>query len=316
MNWKPCLPRWRLQLAPSAIPVFDWSRLFQAAGLDMSRFQATEARWTPLANWDARAAWSGDDPETGDKLRVEAAAWRGKPVFFRIIGPWTVPERMTPPSNTRNQIPVVVIIYIALFSACGIAWHNFRAGKTDRRGALRLGGVYFLAMACSRFLSAHHTATMQELDGFWHTVAISLINGGALWVIYLALEPWVRRRWPHTMIGWTRYTAQGIRDPLVGRDLLVGSGLRSPDGWGDHVGYAFPREWRSAVFAASGFPHGCPVRVREAAGRLRQCPLRRLVLLLRALWPARASAQTMDRSHSFRDDYVLHSRPSEPALRG
>jgi serine/threonine-protein kinase len=66
---------------------------------------------------------------------------------------------------------------------------------------------------------------MQELDGFWHTVAISLINGGALWVIYLALEPWLRRRWPHTMIGWTRYTAQGIRDPLVGRDLLVGVGF-------------------------------------------------------------------------------------------
>ena len=42
-------------------------------------------------------------------------------------------------------------------------------------------------------------------------------------MFYLALEPWVRRYWPHTMISWTRYTIRGIRDPLVGRDLLCGA---------------------------------------------------------------------------------------------
>jgi serine/threonine-protein kinase len=203
---------------------FDWGRLFQAAGLDLSRFQATEPRWTPLANWDVRAAWNGDDPQTGKKLRVEAAAWRGKPIFFRIIGPWTVPERMPAPSNTSNQIPSLVVVYLVLIAACGIAWHNFRAGKSDRRGAFKMGSIYFLCMAGARLLRAHHTATLQELNLFWLTISTAFLNAGTLWIIYLALEPWVRRRWPHTIIGWNRLTAKGIGDPLVGRDLLCGTG--------------------------------------------------------------------------------------------
>ena len=75
--------------APPAAP-FDWNKLFLAAGLDPTQFQTTEPTWTPLANWDTRAAWTGTDPATGAKLRIEAAAWRGRPVFYRIIGPWTV----------------------------------------------------------------------------------------------------------------------------------------------------------------------------------------------------------------------------------
>jgi serine/threonine protein kinase len=208
----------------STAQAFDWGRLFQAATLDMSHFQATEPRWTPLANWDARAAWIGNDPQTGNKLRVEAAAWRGKPVFFRIIGPWTVPERMPAPSNTSNQIPSVIMVYLVLISACGIAWHNFRAGKSDRRGALKMGSIYVLCMAGARLLVTHHTASLQELNVFWLTMSTAFLNGGAMWVIYLALEPWVRRRWPHTIIGWNRFTAKGIRDPMVGRDLLYGMG--------------------------------------------------------------------------------------------
>jgi hypothetical protein len=77
-------PQVEAAVAPSG--AFDWARLFQAAGLDQSQFQPADPQWTPLANWDMRAAWTGADPRTGAKLRVEAAAWRGRPVSFRIIG--------------------------------------------------------------------------------------------------------------------------------------------------------------------------------------------------------------------------------------
>src|SRR5262249_47175805 len=39
---------------------------------------------------------------------------------------------------------------------------------------------------------------------------------------YLALEPDLRQRWPHRIISWSRLLAGRWRDPLVGRDLLVG----------------------------------------------------------------------------------------------
>jgi hypothetical protein len=58
------------------------------------------------------------------------------------------------------------------------------------------------------------------------------------WVLYLALEPFVRRYWPQALIGWTRVVAGRLRDPIVGGQILVGlaAGLvvsfsRSMDAW-------------------------------------------------------------------------------------
>ena len=209
--------------APS-VPPFDWNKLFQAAGIEMTQFQTTEPIWTPLANWDTRAAWTGTDAATGAKLRIEAAAWRGRPVSFRIIGPWTVPGRMTPPGNqSGNSIPVLVIIYITMIAACVLGWHNFRTGRADRRGATSLSVIFFVCMASANLLVMHHTATIAENAGFWTSIGNALLNAVLNWVFYVALEPWVRRKWPRTMISWTRYTAKGASDPLVGRDLLYGA---------------------------------------------------------------------------------------------
>ena len=68
----------------------------------------------------------------------------------------------------------------------------------------------------------HHTTTLREVQGFWAAVCLAGLNAALNFMFYVALEPWVRRKWPRTMIGWTRYSARGIHDPLVGRDLLYG----------------------------------------------------------------------------------------------
>ena len=46
------------------------------------------------------------------------------------------------------------------------------------------------------------------------------------WLLYLAVEPYIRRFWPSTLVSWSRllFTKQW-RDPLVGRDILLGVGL-------------------------------------------------------------------------------------------
>ena len=209
-----------LQVEPPApAGSFDWSRLFQAAGLDMARFQTAEPQWTPLANWDQRAAW------TADPLRVEAAAWRGRPVSFRIVGPWTVPGRGGSPANA-GQIVQVAVVYSSLLAASILAWLNFRARKTDLRGATKLAAWCWAGYAGSAFLRAHHVAAIDEINTFWRVVTGgAAVNGLVVWVLYLALEPWVRRRWPQTMISWSRYAVKGFRDPLVGRDLLYSVGI-------------------------------------------------------------------------------------------
>ncbi|HEV3332235.1 MAG TPA: serine/threonine-protein kinase [Bryobacteraceae bacterium] len=211
------------QVEPSApAGSFEWNRLFQAAGLDMAHFQPIEPQWTPLANWDQRAAWIDG---TADHLRVEAAAWRGRPVSFRIVGPWTVPGRGGGPAPA-GQIAQVAVVYTALLAACILAWLNFRARKTDLRGAAKLAVWCWAGYAGSAFLRAHHVGAIDEINTFWMIVVGSAaVNGGVVWVLYLALEPWVRRRWPQTMISWSRYAVKGLRDPLVGRDLLYSVGI-------------------------------------------------------------------------------------------
>jgi hypothetical protein len=39
----------------------------------------------------------------------------------------------------------------------------------------------------------------------------------------MAIEPYVRRLWPHALIAWQRMLEGRLRDPLVGRHLLVGA---------------------------------------------------------------------------------------------
>ena len=42
------------------------------------------------------------------------------------------------------------------------------------------------------------------------------------WSVYVAIEPHVRRLWPRALVSWTRLVSGRLRDPMVGRDVLVG----------------------------------------------------------------------------------------------
>ena len=76
-----------------AAPSPDWTPLFSAAGLDPSNWPQAQPMWTPPVYSDARAAWTGTLAERPDiPMRIEAAAYRGKPVYFELIGPWTSPS--------------------------------------------------------------------------------------------------------------------------------------------------------------------------------------------------------------------------------
>ena len=87
--------------APHGVP--DWAPLFSAAGLDPSKWPPAQPMWTPPVYSDARAAWTGTLAERPDiPVRIEAAAYRGKPVYFELIGPWTRPERVQPYQPTAG----------------------------------------------------------------------------------------------------------------------------------------------------------------------------------------------------------------------
>jgi hypothetical protein len=104
-----------------------------------------------------------------------------------------------------------------------MARSNMRSGRGDRRGAARLALLAFLLMLAVAFLYAHYIPAAQaELRIFVVSTAWGLIVGATFWVLYVALEPHARKRWPSSLISWSRLLAGQMRDPVVGRDLLVG----------------------------------------------------------------------------------------------
>ena len=73
--------------------------------------------------------------------------------------------------------------------------------------------------------TAHHVSSVIEVGLFLAGVSGAAFVAGFIWTFYLALEPYVRRRWPQSMITWSRVLGGEFRDPLVGGYLLAGIAL-------------------------------------------------------------------------------------------
>jgi Protein kinase domain len=216
------------QRAPAGnSPTPNWDALFAAAGLDRGKFQPVTPEWTPTAGYDARGAWQGTWPGHPNlPLRVEAAAFEGQPVFFLTVAPWTTADQMQ--SQQRSKGDIVQTILLALFlivvTVFGIrlARQNVKTGRSDRRGAFRVALFVFVLEWIAGVLFAHHTSTSHEATLLFMITALSLLIAGSVWLLYVALEPHVRKRWPNSLISWSRVLSGQLRDTIVGRDLLIG----------------------------------------------------------------------------------------------
>jgi len=220
----------QIDKSSAGVPPPDWKRLFDAAGLDIARFAPATPEWTPLSICDARAAWTGSLGESPPApVRIEAAAWRGKPVYFQIIGPWTRATRMQSfQIDTRDEAFVAIALALGLSLVVGaamLARHNIRRGRGDRRGAARLAIVSACFIMFQWAVGGSHVAAFEETDLLIAAVGESLLVAAIVWVLYMAVEPVARRRWPHSLIAWNRLLAGSLHDPLVGSDLLVGVSL-------------------------------------------------------------------------------------------
>ncbi len=207
--------------ATEAAPV-DWKKLFAAAELDPSAFtEATPAR-TPSAYADERKAWTGTLPDTKIAVRIEAAGYRGRPVLFEIVAPWTQAPRDPGRGGGGGGGNNPIFIYVLIGAAAVAAWANVRRGSADRHGAFRLAAFTFLLLLGIWILNTHVDDVADEQQRFFTGTGVALFVAGVLYLLYLGLEPFVRRSWPTMLVGWSRVLAGRIRDPLIGRDVLLG----------------------------------------------------------------------------------------------
>jgi len=206
-------------------PSCDWEPLFSAAGLSPADFHQVEPQRRPTQRYDERAAWVGPHPErAGVDVTIEGAAFHGRPTSFAAfevplpVTPWTAG------SDTAHLVQFWLWLP-ALIGGIALARRNLLNGRGDRRAAAWLAVAIGLGQLSVALLRAHHTTNLlREQAIVVEGLSLALYLGAFVWLLYLALEPYVRRLWPDHLVSWSRLLSGRWRDPLVARDLLVGLG--------------------------------------------------------------------------------------------
>jgi predicted Ser/Thr protein kinase len=208
----------------------NWTPLLAAAGLMPETLRPTEPVVVPPVFCDEHVAWEGAFPGQPDiPLRVEAGALAGQPVYFAVLGPWQLTGAYrAPPGRYRLESTTAnLFVWLSLISIVGgavLAWRNVRLGRGDRRGSWRLAAYILVVSVAHWLLMTHHALPMgYEWALLMLGVGVALFMAGWTWLLYMGLEPYVRRWWPDTLIAWSRLLAGRWRDPLVGRDVLYGA---------------------------------------------------------------------------------------------
>src|SRR5262249_9920531 len=139
---------------------------------------------------------------------------------------WTRASRQqvfqAPSTQAMTSLVGAIAVVLLLGGSALLAHRNVRAGRGDRRGAFVLGGFVFAVMMVGWFLLPHLSDFGSDIDRMFEAVSQALFQGGLLYVVYLALEPTVRRTSPDMLITWSRVVSGKLRDPRIGRDVLIG----------------------------------------------------------------------------------------------
>jgi serine/threonine-protein kinase len=203
----------RMTAVAARRPPPDWTVLLRAAGLNPARIAPVRPVLPPPPYADRRAAWerrhSGHDPSP---VRVEVASFEGQPISLRRAGGRATSSTLVIP--LWINFPSFVVL-LGLVVIVAMTRRHLRLGIADLNGAWRLAAFMFLVALIGSLFADQGIPTWRDL---------TLLAGAPalIWCSYLSFEPMLRRRWPARIVSWTRLLAGHARDPMVGRDLLVG----------------------------------------------------------------------------------------------
>ncbi len=203
----------------------NWEPLLSEAGVDRATLTPVTPQWLPPTGFDSRTGWEGS--LGGEPVQIVAAGYRGVPVYFRVVSPWTRAEMMPSPrlpaiERIRRLAYWVVEAVLVMIAALFLARRNLRSGRGDRKGATRTATTIFIAALISWLFGARHVDDAVESLNYIGGVGGALYAAAYVYLGYLAVEPYVRRRWPSMLVSWTRVQGGRFTDPIVGRDLLAG----------------------------------------------------------------------------------------------
>jgi serine/threonine-protein kinase len=215
------------EAAPLTPPV-DPAVVFRAARLEPSAFQEVPPTLVPGHASDAIRAWKGRHPHLPNtEVTLEMALWKGRVTEARLLygnmetagaaagGTW----------QHAQQILTVVLGAIGGLLIVLMARRNWKAARSDRSGALRIAAARFL-VGLAAWAGFVHPVPSDKMATLFLNAASDLLGTAAiLWLLYLAIEPAVRARYPHAMVTWNRLLAGRWLDAQVGAHVLMGAAL-------------------------------------------------------------------------------------------
>ncbi|MHC4989911.1 MAG: serine/threonine-protein kinase [Planctomycetota bacterium] len=205
----------------------DWSPIFEHARLSRDDVTPVETDLTPAIFCDTVVAWRLD-AHTDDESPaiVLMGASKGRPNYFEYVDlrldmfKFNHATLVAPEYGAGHAWVLFTLIMVFL------AWRNVRAHRVDHslafRSALLIGGLYALMEIAAKFIGGSDVSAQIIDIGEGRGAGHFLLHAVQAWVFYLAIEPYVRRVWPRMLVGLIRILSGRLRDPAVGREVLIG----------------------------------------------------------------------------------------------
>jgi predicted Ser/Thr protein kinase len=202
--------------------------VFRAAQLDISKFIETTPTMIPTRASDQIRAWKGPHPGIPNaEVTVEIAAWKGRITSARFAWPWMTQSR--PPSviGKIRATMFPILEWGGQVFMLVLARRNWVGQRADRRGATRLAAVKIAVAMAAWACYSHFVPNDASLTLLGNELAFAVFGGVVYFVLYLALEPALRARWPHSIITWNRVLTGRWTDAQVWAHVLIGAAAGS-----------------------------------------------------------------------------------------
>ena len=168
-------------------------------------------------------ALAGSQPQP---IYVEAASFRGRPTYFHVMTQAEFDSGVTAPTEakiieteTGLGLPisnVLTVLAVALF-----ARRNWQLRRSDRAGAAKIATFVLAGQMIGWLCLNSHVLDASEYFLVRDGLKSAIGSAFTAWVVYLALEPFVRKHVPNLLVSWSRLLDGRWTDPSVGRDVLL-----------------------------------------------------------------------------------------------
>jgi len=216
--------------SPATTPVAA-ETVMRAAGLDPAKFTEIGPTVRPDSPFDRRQAWKGPHPVLPNtNLTLEVAWLEGRVVAAHVTFPYMQAgiggsPRVPSLGDTLRDAGLTLLIGIGSFCVLLRAIGNWRRNRTDQQGAWRVAAAGFVLSGVAWAGVVHPVGFGSTMNLTNDSAAHWLMSAFLLWLIYLALEPEVRAKYPHSIVTWNRVLAGRWLDARVGSHVLIGAAV-------------------------------------------------------------------------------------------